>query len=72
MKKLVALILALVMVLGISAAFADAYHFEIVSKGFQSTYWQAVLKGAREEMDKINEVKNHLDSQISEVERMYR
>lgn len=25
-----------------------------------------------EEMDKINEVKNHLDSQISEVERMYR
>jgi len=23
-----------------------AYHFEIVSKGFQSTYWQAVYKGA--------------------------
>ena len=43
MKKLLALILALVMVLGISAAFADEYHFEIVSKGFQSTYWQAVL-----------------------------
>ena len=54
MKKLVALILALVMVLGISAAFADEYHFEIVSKGFQSTYWQAVLKGAKEEVDKIN------------------
>ena len=55
MKKLVALILALVMVLGISAAFADEYHFEIVSKGFQSTYWQAVLKGAKEEVDKIND-----------------
>ena len=25
-----------------------------------------------EEMDKINEIKNHLDSQISEVERLYR
>ena len=25
-----------------------------------------------EEMDKINEIKNHLDSQMSEVERMYR
>jgi len=26
----------------------DAYHFEIVSKGFQHQYWQAVLKGAEE------------------------
>ena len=46
MKKILALVLALVMVLGLTAAFADDYHFEIVSKGFQSTYWQAVLKGA--------------------------
>ena len=54
MKKILALVLALVMVLGLTAAFADDYHFEIVSKGFQSTYWQAVLKGAQEEVDKIN------------------
>ena len=54
MKKILALVLALVMVLGLTAAFADDYHFEIVSKGFQSTYWQAVLKGANEEVDKIN------------------
>ncbi len=25
----------------------EKYHFEIVSKGFQSTYWQAVYKGAQ-------------------------
>ena len=54
MKKILALVLALVMVLGLTAAFADEFHFEIVSKGFQSTYWQAVLKGATEEMEKIN------------------
>ena len=54
MKKILALVLALTMVLGLTAAFADDYHFEIVSKGFQSTYWQAVLKGAQEEVDKIN------------------
>ena len=54
MKKILALVLALVMVLGLTAAFADDYHFEIVSKGFQSTYWQAVLKGANEEVEKIN------------------
>ena len=54
MKKILALVLALVMVLGLSAAYADEFHFEIVSKGFQSTYWQAVLKGAEAEVEKIN------------------
>ena len=54
MKKVLALVLALIMVLGLSAAIAEDYHFEIVSKGFQSTYWQAVLKGANEEVEKIN------------------
>ena len=54
MKKILSLVLALVMVLGLTAAFADDFHFEIVSKGFQSTYWQAVLKGVQEEVDNIN------------------
>ncbi|MBR6890572.1 MAG: substrate-binding domain-containing protein, partial [Clostridia bacterium] len=54
MKKILALVLAMIMVLSLTAAFADEFHFEIVSKGFQSTYWQAVLKGAQEEVDKIN------------------
>ena len=31
------------------------YHFEIVSKGFQSTYWQAVYKGATAELKALNE-----------------
>ena len=31
------------------------YHFEIVSKGFQSTYWQAVYKGATEKLKELNE-----------------
>lgn len=31
-----------------------AVHFEIVSKGFQSTYWQAVYKGSQEELKKLN------------------
>jgi ribose transport system substrate-binding protein len=30
----------------------EAYHFEIVSKGFQSTYWQAVYKGAQASAEK--------------------
>lgn len=32
----------------------EKYHFEIVSKGFQSTYWQAVYKGAKGELAKLN------------------
>lgn len=31
-----------------------AVRFEIVSKGFQSTYWQAVYKGSQEELKKLN------------------
>lgn len=32
----------------------ETYHFEIVSKGFQSTYWQAVYKGATERLSSLN------------------
>ncbi len=45
MKKVLALVLALMLVLSV-AAFAAEY--EIVSKGFQHQYWQAVLKGAEQ------------------------
>ena len=44
MKKVLAIVLAMMLVLSASAAFAAEY--EIVSKGFQHQYWQAVLKGA--------------------------
>jgi len=56
MKKVLALVLAMMMALGLVAAVAEqpTYHFEIVSKGFQSTYWQAVLKGAQAEIDALN------------------
>jgi ribose transport system substrate-binding protein len=37
-----------------AAASGGAIHFEIVSKGFQSTYWQAVYKGAQAELKKLN------------------
>lgn len=57
MKKGLSLLLVLVMLVGLcSAALAEnkTYSFEIVSKGFQSTYWQAVLKGSTNEAAKIN------------------
>lgn len=57
MKKVLVLILALIMALSmvtVATAEQDTYHFEIVSKGFQSTYWQAVLKGAEAEIEALN------------------
>ena len=59
MKKALSLFLVLAMVISLcSFAYADdakTYSFEIVSKGFQSTYWQAVLKGCQSEAKKIND-----------------
>jgi ribose transport system substrate-binding protein len=59
MKKALSLFLVLALVVGMTSfAFADeakSYSFEIVSKGFQSTYWQAVLKGCQTETQKIND-----------------
>lgn len=37
-----------------AAGSGQSYHFEIVSKGFQSTYWQAVYKGSQDEVKKLN------------------
>ncbi len=52
----------------------EAYHFEIVSKGFQSTYWQAVYKGASEEAKKlgvtINMVGPNSESDIADQVQM--
>ena len=54
MKKLLAIVLALMLVVGLSSAFAEeTMHIEIVSKGFQHQYWQAVLKGAEEKADEL-------------------
>lgn len=57
MKKVLALVLAMMMALGLVAAVAEqpTYHFEIVSKGFQSTYWQALYKGAEAEVNALND-----------------
>ena len=58
MKRSLSLLLVLVMLVGLcSAALAEnkTYSFEIVSKGFQSTYWQAVFKGSTNEAAKINQ-----------------
>lgn len=46
MKKVLALVLVLMLAFGATAAFAAEY--EIVSKGFQHQYWQAVLKGSEQ------------------------
>lgn len=52
----------------------SAYHFEIVSKGFQSTYWQAVYKGALAEAKKlgvtINMVGPNSESDIADQVQM--
>ena len=56
MKKLLSIVLALVLVCSMTAvAFADGepLHFEIVSKGFQHQYWQAVLKGSQEKAEEL-------------------
>ena len=57
MKKVLVLVLALVLAMSmvaVASAEQPTYHFEIVSKGFQSTYWQAVLKGAEAEVADLN------------------
>ena len=55
MKKGIAALLILALIAVLPSAFSEAhYHFEIVSKGFQATYWQAVLKGAQEEVGRLN------------------
>lgn len=52
----------------------EAYNFEIVSKGFQATYWQAVYKGAQSEADKlgvkINFVGPNTESDIADQVQM--
>lgn len=49
MKKILALVLSLMLVIGMTAALAEEpLNIEIVSKGFQHSYWQAVRKGAEE------------------------
>ncbi|MFV0464624.1 MAG: substrate-binding domain-containing protein [Lachnospiraceae bacterium] len=52
----------------------EAYSFEIVSKGFQSTYWQAVYKGAKAKADElgvtINMVGPNSESDIADQVQM--
>lgn len=40
------------------ASAEGGYHFEIVSKGFQHQYWQAVLKGAQQKADELGDTMN--------------
>ena len=52
MKKTLALALALCMVFSFCAVAAHAeepYHFEMLVKSFQSSYWQAAVKGIEQE-----------------------
>ena len=51
MKKLLAIVLVLMLAVSATAAFAAEY--EIVSKGFQHQYWQAVLAGAQKKADEL-------------------
>ncbi|MDY5219597.1 MAG: substrate-binding domain-containing protein [Eubacteriales bacterium] len=53
MKKILALVLAMLMVVGMSSALAAGEHIEIVSKGFQHEYWQAVKKGAEAKAEEL-------------------
>jgi len=53
MKKILALVLALMLVLGTTAAFAEGMNIEIVSKGFQHSFWQAVKLGAERKAEEL-------------------
>ncbi len=48
MKKLVALLLVLVMMSSVAAAFAEADYIAIISKGFQHQFWQVVKQGSED------------------------
>ena len=49
MKKLMSLVLALVLVLGLAAvASADGLYISVISKGEQHAFWQAVRKGCED------------------------
>ena len=52
MKKVLAIVLALMLVLSMSAM-AEGLKIEIVSKGFQHQYWQAVLKGSEQKAEEL-------------------
>ena len=75
MKKILAIVLALMLVLS-TAAFAEGtMSIEIVSKGFQHQYWQAVLKGAQQKADELGVTINFVgpasesayDEQVSQL-----
>ncbi|MDO4284021.1 MAG: substrate-binding domain-containing protein [Eubacteriales bacterium] len=57
-----------------TASAEGGYHFEIVSKGFQHQYWQAVLKGAEQKAeelgDTINFVGPNTESDIADQVQM--
>ena len=54
MKKVLAIALVLMLVMSMaSAAFADGMNIEIVSKGFQHAYWQAVKLGAERKAEEL-------------------
>ena len=75
MKKILAIVLALMLVLGMSAAIAEGEHIEIVSKGFQHQYWQAVKKGAEDKAAELGVTVNFVgpatessyDEQVSQL-----
>lgn len=67
-KKIISSLLAVAMVASLVACgggnngggskSGDGYHFEIVSKGFQHQYWQAVLQGAEEQCKEYGDTMN--------------
>ena len=53
MKKALLAAMAAAMIFGATVAHADDMNIEIVSKGFQHQYWQAVLKGAQQKAEEL-------------------
>jgi ABC-type sugar transport system, periplasmic component len=68
MKKILALVLAMLMVIGMTAAVAEGVKIEIVSKGFQHEYWQAVKKGAEARAEELGIEKPNFVGPASESE----
>ena len=54
MKKIVAILLAVLMVLAMSAVAEERLYIPVMAKGFQHQFWQTVAAGAQKAAEDYN------------------